>query len=33
VSLADVVEKRVLGRAQLDVQQGESEGGGDRVAA
>jgi Rrf2 family iron-sulfur cluster assembly transcriptional regulator len=33
VSLGDVVEKKVLGRAQLDVLAGESEGGGDRVAA
>ena len=33
VSLADVVEKRVLGRAQIGVQQGEGESGGDRAAA
>jgi len=35
ISLADVIEKRVLGRAQLDVPPGESsaESGGDRAAA
>lgn len=33
VSLADVVERRVLGRAQLGMEGGDGEDGGDRVAA
>jgi Rrf2 family transcriptional regulator, iron-sulfur cluster assembly transcription factor len=32
VSLADVIDKRVLGRAQLGLKQGDSEGGDDRAA-